>query len=146
VARRTHLIDGNFTPGSLTPAALTLQEFSRRLYRLMLGKGWTQAELARQSGMTRDSISGYVRGNHMPTHDSVKNLAKALGVKPEELLPNIVETAIDEDTPSLELKVSTSDPSKSWLRVNRLVSTKAAGEVINLLNEDAEKIASKGGR
>lgn len=143
MARRTHIIDGNFSPSGLSPAALTLQEFSRRLYRLMLGKGWTQAELARQSGLTRDSISGYVRGNHMPTHESVKALAKALGVKPEELLPNIVQTAIDDDIPSLELKVSTSDPSKSWLRVNRLVSTKAAGEVISLLNQDAEKIAAR---
>lgn len=140
MARRTHLIDGNFTPTGLSPAALTLQEFSRRLYKLMLGKGWTQAELARQSGLTRDSISGYVRGNHMPTHESVKALAKALGVKAEELLPNIVESAID-DIPSLELKVSTSDPTKSWLRVNRLVSTKTAGEVIGLLNDDAERMA-----
>lgn len=144
--RRTHIIDGNFTPGNLTPAALTLQEFSRRLYRLMLSKGWTQAELARQSGMTRDSISGYVRGNHMPTHESVKALAKALGVKPEEILPNIIESAIDEDIPSLELKVSTSDPSKSWLRVNRLVNTKTASQIISLLDEDGDRIAAKGGR
>lgn len=134
--RRTHIIDGGFTPSSLSPSALTLQEFSRRLYSMMLGKGWTQAEMARQSGLTRDSISGYVRGNHMPTHESVNALAAALGVKPEELLPNLVQRAIDEDTPSLELKVSTSDPRKSWLRVNRMVSTKTASEVISLLQDD----------
>lgn len=144
MARRTHIIDGNFTPSGLSPSELTLQEFSRRLYRLMLKKGWTQAELARQSGVSRDGVSGYIRGLHMPTHEKVNDLAKALGVKPEELLPNVAQSAIEEDTPSLELKVSTSDPSRSWLRVNRLVTTEAAGEVISILNRDAKKMAEGG--
>jgi transcriptional regulator with XRE-family HTH domain len=144
MARRTHIIDGNFTPSGLSPSELTMQEFSRRLYRLMLGKGWTQAELARQSGRSRDAISGYVRGNHMPTHEAATALAKALGVKVDELLPNFTQAAIDEDTPSIDIKVSTSDPSRAWLRVNRLVSTKVAGEVITILNADVEK--SAGGR
>lgn len=141
MARRTHIIEGDFSQTGLTPAALTMQEFSRRLYRLMLAKGWTQAELARQSSVSRDGISGYIRGNHMPTHDKANSLADALGVKVDELLPNFMGDAINDDVPSLELKVSTSDPTRSWLKVNRLVSTEAAGEVITLLNADARKLA-----
>jgi transcriptional regulator with XRE-family HTH domain len=138
VSNRTHITDGNFNPDGLTPAELTMQEFSRRLYRLMLAKGWTQAELSKQSDVSRDGISGYIRGNHMPTPRQLDKLANALGVKPDALLPNVVMTAIDEDTPSLELKVSTSDPTRSWLKVNRLVSTQTAGEIITLLNNDAK--------
>lgn len=102
----------------------------------MLGKGWTQAELARRADVLKDSVSNYVRGNITPTGINLEKLAKALGVKPEELYPNLAESAIAADTPSLELKVSTSDPTVSWLTINRMVRTSTAAKIIELLEAD----------
>jgi transcriptional regulator with XRE-family HTH domain len=121
---------------NLAPSHLTKQEFGKRVYRLMIGKGWTQSELSRQSGLPRDSISVYVRGKSLPTPQSLESLAKALDTTPEELLPNHVESAIDEDHPSLEMKVSPNAPNVAWLRINRLVTVGAALKIMEILNDD----------
>jgi transcriptional regulator with XRE-family HTH domain len=132
------------TDESLRPKHLTKQEFGRRLYRLMLAKGWTQSELARRAGLARDSVSTYVRGVSLPEALNLDKLAKALGVTAAELLPNHAENAIDNDAPSLELKISSANTLVSWLRVNRLVSTTTAMKVVELLNADEIPNASDG--
>ncbi|MDK4730512.1 helix-turn-helix domain-containing protein [Rhizobium phaseoli] len=133
---RTHISGDTPTETRLAPKHLTKQQFGKRLYNLMLAKGWTQSELARQSDLPRDSISVYVRGKSLPTPGSLSALAKALGVASTELLPNHVESAIDEDTPALELRVSTNAADVAWLRVNRLVSTKTALKIMEMLETD----------
>lgn len=138
---RTHITGGsgprpdadNMT---LTPKHLTKHEFARRLYKLMIARGWHQSELARRSHLPRDSISVYMRGVSLPTPQSLQKLAAAFDMEPEELLPNVIESAIDQDNPSLEIKTSASDPSAAWLRVNRLVSITTAVKIADLLNQD----------
>lgn len=132
---RTHILD-SATPTELLPKHLTKQEFGRRLYNLMLAKGWTQSELARQSGLPRDRISTYVRGVALPTPANVQALAKCLGVEAEALLPNHTEQAIGDDNPSFDMKTSTAAPGKAWLRVNRLVSFSTAVKIAELLEQD----------
>lgn len=131
-------IDGDALPANnpMAPKHLTKQDFGRRLYKLMIAKGWTQSELSRQAGIARDSVSTYVRGVSLPEPLNLERLAKALGVTAVELLPNHVEAAIEEDHPSLELKVSTANSAVSWLRVNRLVTTATAMKVLDLLHSD----------
>lgn len=119
------------------PKHLSKQEFARRLYRLMTEKGWRQSELGRRAGLPRDSISTYMRAKTLPTKESVKKLAKALGVEPLDILPNFVESAIDADMPMMEMKVSNNMPSKAWLRVNQLVPTSVASEIIAILQKHA---------
>lgn len=133
---RTHIPqDAQGDPG-LAPKHLTKQQFGKRLYRLMLAKGWHQSELARQADMPRDSVSVYIRGKSLPTPQSLKRLADALGVKEEELLPNHVESAIDEDNPSFEMKVSPNAPNLAWIRVNRLVTLPTAVKIAEILQAD----------
>lgn len=132
---RTHMI-GDSSISKLAPAHLTKQDFGKRLYTLMLSKGWTQSELARQADLPRDSVSTYVRGKSLPTPVSLEKLAAALGVEPAELMPNHVESAIDSDMPALEMKVSPNQPGVAWLRVNRLVTTQTALKIMTLLEED----------
>lgn len=124
------------TDEALRPKHLTKQEFGRRLYRLMLQKGWSQSELARQAGLSRDSVSTYVRGVSLPEAINLNKLAEALDVKTTDLLPNHAETAIDHDAPSLELKISSANTLISWLRVNRMVSTQTAMKIVEMLNHD----------
>lgn len=121
---------------TLAPKHLTKQEFGRRLYRLMLAKGWNQSELARKAELPRDSVSVYVRGRSLPTPKSLGKLAAALDVNATDLLPNAVESAIDEDNPSIDMRVSPGAPRVAWLRINRMVSTSTAVKVIELVNND----------
>jgi transcriptional regulator with XRE-family HTH domain len=111
-------------------------EFGRRLYTLILNKGWRPADLARQASITRDAVSTYVGGRCLPTPESLDKMARALGVDPEELMPNHVERSVGQDIPSIEFRVSTAQPSQAWLRINRLVSTKVGAKIIALLEED----------
>jgi len=123
---------------SLAPKHLTKQEFGRRLYQLMIARGWNQSELARKADLPRDSISTYIRGRTLPTPKSLQQMADALGVAPADILPNAIESAVDEDIPSIEMRVSTSAPSKAWLRINRLVSLTTAAKVIEMIEAERE--------
>lgn len=132
---RTHVGEIPENP-DYVPKHLTKQEFGRRLYREIIARGWNQSEMARQAGLPRDSISTYVRGRAFPTPKSLQKLADALGLSPIDLLPNSTESAIDEDIPALEIKVSPAAPTKAWLRVNQLVDFATATRIAEILSGD----------
>lgn len=137
---RTHLPSGKISRSALIPKHMAKDEFARRLYELMLAKGWRQADFARASGLPRNAISVYLRGASLPNPESLKALAKALDVKPDELLPNYTESAIERDNPEIDMRVSPGDPKHAWLRINRLVSTGLAVKILNMIaDEDAAK-------
>jgi transcriptional regulator with XRE-family HTH domain len=144
-SRRVFLSDASPQMTKLARRHLTRKEFGQRLYSLMLERGMRQADLARAAELSRDSISGYVRARNTPDAGSLKKLAKALGVTPEDLLPNITEEAIDLETnPSIEVKASSDNPNRSWVRLNREVSTGTVIKIMQALEEDQP--AAKGKR
>lgn len=136
MTRSTRFHVDELPSADFTAKHLTKQEFGRRLYTEMLSKGWNQAELARRSDLPRNNISTYIRGASFPTPLSLQKIAKALGVAPADLMPNSVESAIEEDTPSLNMRVSTSAPNTAWLQINRLVSLQTAVKVIEMVESD----------
>lgn len=136
MTRSTRFHIDELPSGDLTPKHLSKQEFGRRLYQEMMAKGWNQSELARQAELPRDSVSTYVRGVSFPTPKSLQKLANALDLSPAELMPNSVESAIEEDSPSLNMRVSTGAPNTAWLQVNRLVSLTTAVKVIEMIEAD----------
>ena len=120
-----------------TPKHLSKQEFARRLYAKMLSKRLIQADLARMTGLSRNNISTYMRGQCYPTQSSLELLAQALECSTDELLPNLREAAIrGEAMPDMSLKASVADPGRSWLTVNRLVTTSVALKIMTMLDED----------
>ena len=133
---RTHIGEPDNLSSDLKPKHLTKQEFARRLYKLMISKGWNQSELARQAGLNRDAVSTYMNARVLPTPQKLAGLAEALGVASEVLLPNHAEAAIDADNPSFEMKVSANEPGTAWLRVNRMVTTSTAVKIAELLQSD----------
>lgn len=136
---RTHLPPGKTSRSPLVPKHLAKDEFARRLYKLMIDKGWRQADLARHAGLPRNAISVYLRGASLPNPESTKALAKAFDMDPAVLLPNYTESAIERDNPELDFRVSPGDPKKAWLRINRLVSTSLAIKILALISdEDAQ--------
>lgn len=124
-----------------TPKHMTKLEFGRRLYQLMIGRGWHQSELARRAGLNRDSISTYIRGSSLPTPLNLQKLAAAFDMAPEALLPNHLEAAIDDDpAPAFAMEACTAQKDKDmvWVRVNRMMPFSAGlkiAEIISGLNE-----------
>jgi len=144
--RRVYLTDAPHEQSKLARKHLTRQEFGKRLYTAMLGKGWTQSDLAREAGILRDSVSNYIRALALPTPQNLKKLAKALKMSEADLLPNIDEAAIDQETnPALEVKVSKDDPTRAWVRLNREISMDTFTKIATLLNEE-DQSAAKGRR
>ena len=57
--------------------------WSRRLNQMLLLRGWTQAELARRTELSRESIKKYCQGHvAQPRGDTLDRLAAALEVQP----------------------------------------------------------------
>lgn len=63
------------------------RHLGRTVQRLRTERGWSQEELADQSGLHRTYISGIERGIRNPTVTILERLAKALKAAPADLLP-----------------------------------------------------------
>ena len=50
-------------------------------------KGWSQEELGHQSGLHRNYVGGIERGERNVGVVNIAKLARALGVRPRDLLP-----------------------------------------------------------
>lgn len=121
-----------------TPKALTKQEFGRRLTALMREKNWNQSDLARAARIGRDAVSTYVRGRSFPEPKSLKKLADAFQLEPQQLLPNSVMEALDDELPALEIKQAIGHPDKCWLRINQMVSMEQALAVAQILKPESK--------
>lgn len=60
--------------------------FGKRVREIRLRKQLSQGDIARTLGVHRSYISGLERGMRNPSLLTIKKIAKALGVKPKELL------------------------------------------------------------
>ena len=112
---------------------LTRQEFGRRLYNFMMQKMYSQSDLARASGMGRDSISQYVRGRSVPSPKNLVKLADALDVEVDVLFPNYDAQSNAIEQPTLELKSIEADAEHLWLRINMKVPAEKALAVMQIL-------------
>ena len=63
-----------------------LKRLSREVSRLRKQKGWSQDELAKQSGLHRTYIGSIEREERNISIINLQKIAKALGVKPSELI------------------------------------------------------------
>ena len=57
-----------------------------RLRRRRLEKGWSLSDLARQSGLSRQTLSFLERGVREPRPSNIRALADALGCDPRDLM------------------------------------------------------------
>lgn len=118
------------------------REFARRLHQAMRAKDWRQSDLARASGMPKDSISQYYNGKIFPTAFSLEKVARALGVQPTDLMPGATDPspvgqAVPRDFGPVVEDVPGS-PNLKRVRVSRVVSAKTAGAIFNLFVSDAD--------
>jgi len=58
-----------------------------RLRRLRERKGWSQEDLGFESGLHRNYVGGIERGERNVGIENIAKLARALGIRPRDLLP-----------------------------------------------------------
>lgn len=123
-------------PKKLSPPDVTPRNeaFSKRLQSLLLERNWNQAELARAAGLGRDSISTYIRGSVFPDTKNLKKLADAFGLTPQQVMPTEMSQLIQAEVPALEIRQSSSDPTKVFIRINRTVTVEQAAQIFSILN------------
>jgi len=61
-------------------------------------RDWSQSDLANQSGVSREMIGKYERGDAMPSIDAAKKIADAFGVSLDYLVGEGVNAAFDKAT------------------------------------------------
>jgi transcriptional regulator with XRE-family HTH domain len=74
--------------------------FGRRLKELREAKGWSQGKLAEEAGMNLWGIAKLEQGVNEPRWETVRALAEALGVTPNDFLTEEEPTA--EEPPAEE--------------------------------------------
>jgi len=140
-------------PGDDTPTMeFRNQEFARRLYHLLMEKGWSQSDLARRvygkttdaRGYTvakgRDRISVYLRGLGYPEPRTLQKIAKVLGVDVESLAPDVHAVSVAREKPDLLIRQAAGHPDCVHLIVNKIVPYAAALKVMSILDETADAI------
>jgi transcriptional regulator with XRE-family HTH domain len=135
MARKTLVTNG----GGGGPVELnfrTKEAVGQRIHKLMLAKGWTQADLSRHSELTKDSISTYIRGKVAPTPLSCQKLARALGVSPDEFATNPIAQAIAESRTLFDMRESEDEPGMVHIRMDRLVPKSIGAKISTLIYGD----------
>ncbi len=112
------------------------QAFSTRLHRMLMDRGWSQSELARRSGLTRDNISVYVTGRGIPSHASMLKLASALNVPVAKLAPeHYVDAGRNGRAP---YKLTIDDSGKANLHVDiEGIDADLAIQIIRMLRDES---------
>ncbi|MFP3940082.1 MAG: helix-turn-helix domain-containing protein [Thermoanaerobaculia bacterium] len=80
----------------------------RVLAALRVGRGWSQSELARRSGLASAQVSRYERGAVRPTFDSLERLLDGLGVDRLQLAR--VSRVLEEAESGTEPRAGSMDP------------------------------------
>lgn len=114
-----------------------LTAFAQRLNRAMLERGWSGADLAREAtkhapkgtAIGRHLISAYSRAANEPTDANLKYISKALGMKPEDLLPPLPG---EGENPQYATATSTLD-GKTRLVVDAEVDAETALKILALV-------------
>jgi transcriptional regulator with XRE-family HTH domain len=127
----------------LTDSEAQLREFSRRLHAFMREKKLSQSELAANAfgcktdyrgvliPRKRDQVSAYVTGKRLPNQDNLLALAKALGIDPEDLLPDATKAPVDRSQSPVQFTLDAD--GKVRLRIDQLVDQQTAAQVMALL-------------
>lgn len=134
------------TAGRTPFVQIEMEQFASRLQHLRKAKGWSPSELARRvwgettnkntgriGAKNRDRISVYEKARSCPDPHNLAMIAKALGVTPEYLGPNIAASTVEHQNPEFAV-VMIAD--QVHLRVNKLVSWPVAQQVMELLEPD----------
>lgn len=129
-----HVQYGGNKPAMPRATSNQAPDFGTRLFSRMRAKSWNQSDLARATGLGRDSISTYVRGMVFPDAKNIKRLADALGCTPSDLVPDIPKT--DEPMPdNAVFEIRQTGDGKVFVKINQSVTLDQAAAIFAVLRE-----------
>jgi transcriptional regulator with XRE-family HTH domain len=91
-------------------------------------KGWSQRDLARETGVNADTISGIETGQHEPRPSTLRRLAEGLGIEVADFFQEPVRPKVSAAPPSPEWALAASDKE-----FDHFISTATLPEVMALL-------------
>lgn len=94
------------------PAPRKTMFLADHLRDMLAARGWTQADLADHTGLTRAAVNRYVNGRREPRAETVAAIAEALGVNPADLIGDwgyIDEGALESVGRAVDLVVAHID-------------------------------------
>jgi transcriptional regulator with XRE-family HTH domain len=105
------------------------ERLSSNIRRLLVQRGWNQSDLARHSGVGTDNISRYLRGKYVPNAKHLGKIADALGVQASDLYREQ-----EPDDYAVEFRMLRDDPSQALIRLNQVMPTEIAVQIVTLVN------------
>lgn len=103
------------------------KNFSDWLFSEMDSRAWSQSDLAREAGLSRQAISDYInRRRNKPDHEALTSIAKAFGYPPETvfraagLLPPKPEEEVTLEEWRYVLSQLTDEDREELLNIARL--------------------------
>ena len=117
-------------------------DFARKLRRLMAKAQLSQSDLAREcwgeeetsdgylGARGRDKINRYVTGKTMPDPESLRLMAKALGVPEAELAPTVVGSVLEREHPEVRVTLIAGHREHGHLTLDTVMSWKAILQIL----------------
>ncbi len=116
------------------------EDLARKLRLALHAHDWNQSDLARAAGLPRELISTYCRGASYPTARSLRRIAEALKMKPEELAPQAPGLFQWEPPPTVEITGMANGMAR--ITVNTVVPMGVALRIGQLIEAAQEPSAS----
>ena len=105
-----------------------MNSIGKRIALLREQKGWNQSELAREMGVTPQSVQAWEAGKNVPRQQKMKKLAGVLGATVGELMSDdVIEGDFQRITGQLESNVEQGPPIVSPYRAIPIVGTAQMG-------------------
>ena len=133
------------------------RKFARRVLRRLAELQMNQQDLADASGITKDAVSTYCRGRSLPTGTRLRQLATALRIDEQDLLPERFPQAepgaawappaapASAESILFQMTVYAERPERVRIVMDRIVSPRTAAEIMRLLQEENAKGAPDSG-
>jgi transcriptional regulator with XRE-family HTH domain len=103
--------------------------FGERLRAKVRAKHWNQSDLARASGLGRDSISTYINGSTKPSPKNLAKIAQVIGCRVAELMPDWDVSPPEETI----LELTQHSEGRVKLRVAKTVTLDQAVAIFDIL-------------
>jgi transcriptional regulator with XRE-family HTH domain len=104
-------------------------------------RGWSQRDLARETQVNTDTISGIETGQHEPRPSTLRKLAEGLGIQVRDLFaePALPKAEAPKTGPSLlerALDAAHQDEGKDTRAVRRVIASEGVPQVTTDYEED----------
>jgi transcriptional regulator with XRE-family HTH domain len=130
-----------------------LESFGDRLRRILIERNMSQSDLARlvfnetridnrgyEVVVGKDRISAYINNRAKPEPKTLRLIANALKMTPEELAPEVVsESGKNADGPTMLVEALSGHTDKVRLQIHQLIPLHKAVKIMSIINEPDEK-------